>query len=372
MKNCLIILISFLFLNCSNNAKLEGFWYGKRDGNTSPLILKFENNRLINYSSVFDTLKYRTRGDKLFIKNKFNEESNVKFRLDNSELTIINSTTDTIISEFKRKESDCFFIDILNDKSLRFDLPFGNGLERKYSEINRFEPLYVTYKNDKLIANFRNKTNSVDKNFYKLLLKTVKYKSYEKYYVKISFIADKNIKIQDFELIKKQLKLANYNKIELILKNDKYDFINSFQLRLPPLLDKDLKEYGIETKEYILPPAPAKFDKNHSLLIEIGNNNIKINNVAINKIELKKKIQEKLTTDSKFNISYTFTDNAVYQDYINTLDIVYNSIIDLRKTYLKNKYNIEYYSTDYDDREKIKESKEKFRFVFFNIDNAEY
>ena len=238
--------------------------------------------------------------------------------------------------------------------------------------MTRFEPLFVTYKNDILIANFRNKTNPVDKNLYKFLLKTAKYKFDEKNHVKISLIADKNIKIQDFELIKKQLELAEYKRIELILENDKYEFIKSFQLRLPPLLDKDLKEYGIEPKEYILPPAPAKFDKNHSLLIEIGKNNIKVNNVTINKNDLKKKIQEKLTTDSEFNISYTFTDNAVYQDYINTLDIVYNSIIDLRKTYLKNKYNIDYYSTVYDDREKIKESREKFQFIFFNLDNSEH
>jgi biopolymer transport protein ExbD len=371
MKNCLIIIVSFLFLNCSNNEKLDGFWYGQKN-NTYPALIKFEKNLLIDYSATYDTLKYNYFNDKLILTNEFNEKYEVEIRLDNSELILTNPTTDSIISKFKKRKSDYLYTDIINEKSLKIDLPFGNGVEKKFGENNLHEPLFITHEKDKLVANFRNITNSIDKDFYKFLIKTGKYKFNEKNYFKISIIADKNIKIQDFELIKKQIKLANYNRIELILENDKYEYIKSFQLRLPPLLDKDLKDYGINANEYILPPAPAKFDKNHSLLIEIGKNIIKINNVTINKNNLKKIIQEKLTTDSEFNISYTFTENAVYQDYIYTLDIVYNSIIDLRKTYLKNKYNIDYSSTDYDDREKIKESKEKFRFIFFNIDNAEY
>ncbi|MDV7187947.1 hypothetical protein R3X25_11700 [Lutibacter sp. TH_r2] len=369
MKNCFIILISLLFLSCSNNEKLEGFWYGKNN-NSYPVLIKFDKNSFIDYSAKYDTLKYRYSNEKLVITNEFNEKHEVKISFENSELFFINPTTDSIIQKFKKRKSDYLFTDIINEKSLKVNLPVGNGVQRKFGEINLFEPLYITYENNNLVANFRNITIPIDKGFYKFLIKTAKYKFDEKNYFKILFLADKNIKIQDFELIKKQIKLADYNRIELILENDKYEYIKSFQLRLPPLLDKDLKEYGINSKEYILPPAPAKFDINHSLLIEIGKSSIKINNKTINKNDLKKTIQEKLTADSEFNVSYTFTENAVYQDYIYTLDIVYNSIIELRKVYLKNKYNIDYYSTIYDDREKIKESKEKFRFIFFNNDNS--
>lgn len=359
-----------MFLNCSNKEKLEGFWYGNRINNTHPLLLKFEKNKLIDYSFL-DTLKYKQIGNKLIVINEFNEKHDVKIKFDNSKLILIEPTSDTIISEYKKKELNYFIDDLINDKSLKIDLPSGNGIQREFGGTNLFEPLFVSYQNDSLIASFRNEIIPIDKEFYIFLLEKGKYDIYEKDFTQISIIADKNIKIKDFELIKKQIKLANYDRIELILKNNKYEFIKFFRLRLPPILEKDLNEYGIEPKEYILPSAPAKFDKEHTLLLEIGNNNIKINNLTINEDNLKKKIKERLITDSKFNISYSFTDNSVYQDYINTIDIVYNSIIDLRKTYIKSKYNIDYYSKDYDNIEKLNESKEKFRFTFFNIDNAE-
>ena len=370
MKNYILILISFLFINCSNTKKLEGFWYGKIKDNTYPTLLKFEKNKLIDYSN-YDTLKYKQIGDKLVVTNELNEKHEVKIKLENSKLILIEPTSDTIISEYKKKEHDYFIDDLINDKSLKIELPSGNGIQRKYGETNLFEPLFVLYQNDSLIANFKNEIIPIDKEFYKFLIEKGKYNFYEKDFIQISIIADKNIRIKDFELIKKQLKLANYNRIELILKNNKYEFIKCFRLNLPPLLEKDLNEYGIEPKEYTLPPAPAKFDKEHTLLLEIGKNNIKINNVIVNEENLKREIQERIKTDSEFNISYSFTDNSVYQDYVKALDIVYNSIIDLRKTYLKSKYNIDYYSNDYVNREKLIESKEKFRFTFFYIDNAE-
>jgi len=370
MKNCLLILISFLFINCSKNEKLEGFWYRKSKDNNYPALLKFENNKLIDYF-YNDTLKYSYFGDKLILKNEFNEKRNIKIKLDNSKLILIEPISDSIISEYKRKKLNYFINDLITDKLFKIDLPSGNGIQRMYGQTNLFEPLFISYQNGILIADFRNEKIPVDKGFYKGLIEKGKYNFYEKDFIQISIIADKNIKIKDFELIKKQLKLANYNRVELILDNNKYEFIKSFRLKLPPLLEKDLNEYGIEPKEYILPPAPAKFDEEHTLLLEIGNKDIKINNVIVNEENLKRKIQERIKTDSEFNISYSFTDNSVYQDYIKALDIVYNSIIDLRKTYLKSKYNIDYYSNDYDNRKKLIESKEKFRFSFFNIDNAE-
>jgi biopolymer transport protein ExbD len=371
MKKCFLVLISFLFINCSNNEKLEGFWYGKRKDNAHPALLKFKENKLIDYSASYDTLKYSYSGDILTLKNEFNEKHNVKFKLENSKLILISPTSDSIISEFNKKGSNYFIKDLINDKSLRIDLPSGNSIQRMYGKTNLFEPLFISYQNGIFISDFRNEKIPVDKGFYKGLIEKEKYNFYEKDFIQIAIIGDKNIRIKDFELIKKQLKLANYNRVELILDNNKYEFIKSFRLKLPPLLEKDLNEYGIEPKEYILPPAPAKLDKEHTLLIEIGNNNIKINNVIVNEENLKREIQERVKTDSEFNVSYTFTDNSVYQDYINTFDLVYNSIIELRKDYLKKKYNIDYYSNDYDNRGKLKESKEKFRFAFFNIDNAE-
>lgn len=369
----IIILTSLLFLNCSQNKKLEGFWLSVTKNSRYPILLKFENDILIDYSAFPDSLRYKYSNEKLYLTNQFSEKNNIRINLTKTELTLLNQTSDSILSQFKKKSSNYIIQDILNNKSLKIDIPLGNGIERKYQEIySSSKPLFISYHNDSLIAYYGNLKKSIKKDFYKTLKGDLTNQLTDIRRFKISIIADRNIKIKDFEIIKKQIKLAGYNSVEFILQNNNYDVIKSFQLRLPPLSNKDLKEYEINLKEYILPPAPLKFDKEDNLLIEIGRNNVKINGELISKNNLKNKIKEKLKTNLDLSISYQYTDTAVYQDYIEILDIYYNSIIDLRKTYLKNKYSIDYFSTNYEHKDKIKESKEKFRFILFSFDNSKH
>ena len=63
-----------------------------------------------------------------------NEKHSVKFRLENSKLILISPTSDSIISKFKKRKSDYLYTDFINEKSLKINLPFGNGVERKFGE----------------------------------------------------------------------------------------------------------------------------------------------------------------------------------------------------------------------------------------------
>jgi len=384
MKNYFIFLISILLVCCSKTEKLEGFWYnrGELEHGDSPKLLKFEDNKMIDFSATFDTLSYTSFRNKLFLTNKRNERSSVKFELEESKLVFINTKTDSVLYEFQKKESHHFIQDILEDKSLEVNLPSGDGIEKRYGETNLFTPLFITYKKDILTANFGNETIAVKNGFYEFLSKKLKYRFTELNFIKVHIIADKNIKIQDFEFIKEQLLLAGCPYIKLCLKNNTYEFIKSFGMRIPlpsygctPSLpgpnknyDKDDGSIRLDDIFYSgppLPPPPIR-NKENTLMLEIGKNTIHINNKAISKAELKNKIQERSLKNSELTISYSYTNTAVYQDYITTLNIVNNSIVDLRKIYLKNTYNIDYDFPAYNQKEEINESKQKFPFIFFS------
>jgi len=236
-----------------------------------------------------------------------------------------------------------------------------------------------------LTANFKNKTITVDDYFYLFLIQNY---SAEKTFTKLQLIADKNIKLKDFEFIKKQLAFANYFNIHLILQHNKYEFIKSFGIKIAtnirhdrPVLKTIPPSFSNQkiNDSYInlispppSPPAPI-IDKEHTLIIKIGKEILYINNKNISKKEFKEIIKKRALTDSFFNISYTYSNNATYQDYINTFDVFFNTIISLRKDYLKNKYNIRYNSLTNKDKEKIREVKRKFPFVFLNsTENSEH
>jgi hypothetical protein len=141
---------------------------------------------------------------------------------------------------------------------------------------------------------------------------------------------------------------------------------------LPRLSTLEVSKYDLKIEEYYNPWKPFKLDSTQCFIIDIKKSKIKLNNEVINYGSLKSKITQALEKKPDLIVLYNVSDNSEYQDYITTLDIVYNSIIKLRNEYLLKKYNIEYNELDYSNVDKIKDAKKKYPFIFLNIENAEF
>ena len=183
MKIRLLLFTFLLLVSCSNDKKLLGKWYGHQIGynQKTPILIKFQENNLIDYFSNYDTLIYKTTNHKIIIDTKTGEKNILKYKLENTELKLFDSSNDSLLFTLNKSQKDIFALDYLSDKSLEINLPKGNGVTKIFGSNYKFnEPIYLAYKNDRLVANFRGFTTIVDNNFHELLLKSTAYNFDEK------------------------------------------------------------------------------------------------------------------------------------------------------------------------------------------------
>lgn len=381
MKNIFLILLVFLLLGCTNNKELEGYWYGesKYKFDRSPTLIKFKNSTLIDFFGVtIDTVNYTRIQDIIRLQLGENEVHEFKIKLNKDKLSTFDSQSDSLIINLKKSEKDNFVFDYLNDKSLIIDLPIGRGLKKTFGhQISLNRPLYLTYKDNKLASNFLDTTVIVDSNYYKFLFSQNVPKYIEDRYLnsqKISLIADKNIKISDFNLLINQLKIVGYSRIDYFMNSDSYDKVNLLPFRLRYLTQDEFEKYNTnENPLFPVPPSTLEYlsqIKDTLLIVEVDRNIIKFNDSTFTEDEFKEFLETKISVDSKFHISYYITDNSTYQDFINFNDIVLNSYYDLRDGYLISKYGFSFrknhgiYSKENQDAQK----KYPMRFGRINLE----
>lgn len=353
MKNLILILLLSLFIGCSNNKELEGYWYGesKYEFDRSPTLIKFENSTLIDFfGPLIDTVNYTRIQDIIRLQLGENEVREFKIRLNKDKLSTFDSQSDSLIINLKKRKKDNFVFDYLNDKSLIIDLPIGRGLKKTFGhQISLNRPLYLTYKDNKLVSNFLDTTVIVDSNYYKFLFSQNVLKYIEDRYSnthKISLIADKNIKISDFNLLINQLKIVGYTKIDYFMNLDSYDKVNLLPFRLRYLTQDEFDKYNTDENP-LMPVPPSTLEylsqlKDTLLIVEVDGNIIKINDSTFMGDEFKDFLNTKISSGSNFHMSYYITDNSTYQNFINFNDIVFNSYYDLRDDYLIKKYGLSF------------------------------
>ena len=371
-----------LLFSCSNK-DLDGLWFGQFENYTGrdPVLIKFENNDYIEYFSIdSDTLKYKYFRNKIYLTNRHNEKNQFKISLENNELSLFDSKSDTLIVKLKKIKESNFVFDFLNDKSLKIELPSGKGLERTFGYSHRFNnPLYLSYKNNKLVANFFDTSISVDSNYYKFLIKKINYTGREMFEWEknnVSLIADKNITGSDLDLIKKQLSIAGYSSVDYFLKSNSYDKINFFSLRLLDLSAEEKDKFNIKKDSFNI-PLPSRIDgaialKERMLLVEINKGIIKINNKSITNDQFKNIIDSRIKSDTVVGVFYHLNNGSVYQDFININDKVINSIYNARDNYLNEKYGIKFREYHRFKNEEIRSSKIKIPLIIGQLNSDEY
>jgi len=382
MRVILLFLILFLFTFCSNE-KLDGLWYGviKDRYERNPVLIKFEKGYFIDYFSVdSDTTKYRYFGNKIYFRNFRNKKETLKISMKDHKLSIFDTKSDTLIVELKRVTKNNFVFDFLNDQTLIIDLPSGNGLKKVLGKTHRFEnPLYLTYKDGDLTANFLDSTLIVDDFYYKYLRNKTKSLemdlfNWKKY--RISLIADKKIKISDLDLLKKQLKIAGFTSIDYFLKSNFYDRLNILSLKLMELSEDDMKKYEVE-KDTLSIPLPPRIPsilslQDNLLLVEFTNGVLKINDNTFTQIDFRNLIDSRIESDTILGVFYHFDQKSNYQDFININDQVINSIYDVRDRYLIEKYGIKFREDHRFKNDEIRDSQLKFPLIMGQLDMKEY
>jgi len=383
MKIVITTLLIFLLTSCSNNKDLEGYWYGefKFNKERSPALLKFENETFIDFFSPYnDTVVYKRSGNKIYFENDSNERREFKFKINNDELSTWEPKSDSLIITLKKRKSDNFIFDFLNDKNLILNLPSGKGLKRTLGHsIQLDKPLYLAYKDDKLTVNFLDTSVTVDSKYHKFLRSKGTYSSeYESSLAvnRISLIGDKDLKISDLDLLRKQLRIAGFSKVYYYLKSESYDKVNVLYSRLRPLTEMEFIEYN--TKENSLrPPPPSIIDylpnfNGELLIVQVNGNKVKVNDTIVLENELGELIKSKILSDKKIAILYYISDNSTYQDFIRFNNVVYNTFYDARGDYLMEKYNIKFRNNFDSTSEEIIEVKRKYPLFFWQIDSLEY
>ena len=384
MRISYICFILILFLSCSNNEKLNGLWYGefKTKQGRSPALVKFQNGNFIDYfSGDYDTIKYKYFRNTFRFKNFMHEKMEYRVKLNNSEMFLFDSKTDSLIVKFNRREQNNFVFDYLNDKSLILDVPSGIGLENTFGRNRRFgSPLYLTYQNNKLVANFLDSTSHIDTTYYKFLIPKIEYSEHEFIDLKIPnvlLISDKNIKISDLNLIKKQLKISGFSNVDYFLKTQSYDKLNTFNLRLQSLSEDDYDKYYAENDPrripvpFLSPLQLALKYKENLFLIKINGSSIKLNDKVLTRDALNQRIKNKILSDKDLNILYYITDSSNYQDFISFNEVILNAYFDLRDEYLIEKYGVKfrgYRSMD----DKVREAYNAYPLILQQIDSSEY
>ncbi len=375
-------LLIFLITCCSKKKELNGYWYGefKFDKERSPALLKFENDIFIDFFSPFnDTTSYKSYGNKIYFDNGFDEKHELKIKLENNLLSTLDSNSNVIIT-LKKRKADNFVFDYLNDKTLTIDLPTGNGLENKFGHFYPFKwPLYLTIKNKSLVANFLDTTIIVDSNYYKTISnKQVFFNEYSRSANRnrISLIADKKLKVSDIDLMKKQLKILGFSKIEYLLKAQSYDKINVLTSRLGDLTEKEFNDFN--SKENPLPPPPPSFTESlHNfegklMFIKVEGSTLIVDDSIVGFDSFVELIKPKILSGKKLAIFYHISEKSTYENFIRFNEVIYNTYYDIRDDYLTEKYQKKF-RRDYNYRsEAIIDAKKKYPLIFWQLDSLEY
>lgn len=382
MRIALTFLILILFSSCSNNDELNGFWYGavKTNQERFPILMKFENGNFIDYfSGDYDTIKYRYFRNTFNFKNYMNETKKYNTSLINNELSFFDSESNSLMFKVEKIKESNFVFDFLSDKSLIIDLPTGKGLEKSF-RTHRFEnPMYLSYKNQKLTANFLDTTMIVNNRYHEFLrdrLKSLEMDLFEWEIYRVSLIADKNIKISDLDLLKKQLKIAGYTTIDYFMKSNSYDKKNIFSLKLKELTEEEITKYDVlkDTMSLVMPSIvkSALEFKGHLMLVELNNGEIKINDKTITDKEFVDLIYKKIESEEDLVVLYHLTEGSVYRDFIHINDLYINVIYDARDKYLTNKYGFNFREEDRFKGKEINESQKEIPLIINQLTEVEY
>ena len=108
-------------------------------------------------------------------------------------------------------------------------------------------------------------------------------------------------------------------------------------------------------------------------MLKVEEQSVSVNDETVSREGLKNILKEELLNNPLTQVFYCVDEDTKYQDFINVLGDVKNTIIELRSQYLQLEYNLKY--GEYYDESKsklVKESKEKYPFIFWEIDLNEY
>ena len=362
----LVLCISFLN-SCSNKKDLNGFWYGRFDTgySFSPYLINFNNDLYIN-CFIEDTFYFKKTGDIYHFSEKSGyRQFDLKLIYKGDGLSVINPKNDSLFITLKKSKLSNFFLDYLNDKQIKTDLPKGHGQMFSLGNFHFNNILYFSKLNNQLLINFNDTTTNFKHEFYKRLC-TYKSSLSEIDQAKLYFnlVADKRLLVKEINELKELLNQAQCFRLTLVLESSNYNKINCFFTKIPPLGDT----------LYTFPCCPRPDNKeilNHGLIVKSSNGNLFIENGKVTPENLKMKIKKSISLDSLSLIVYYITDSSTYQEYIDLIDIMRNSIYDLRNEYLMNKYNIRYYDLGYYDS-RYQETEDKFPLRIWEIDSIEY
>ena len=336
MNRPLIICSLFLVVlsSCQNNKKaIQGSWIEK-DNFVNPITLDIDDFYLeITLNNHKREKLYHLKDDTFYV-NGVDQiyKSIIKIERDKLEIYDIDSTAPVQIFERNTYEN---IIDYFNSKkNTAIELPqLNTGLDD--TGYNYQNTIYADRINGELVMYFNGKLHALNDTSYVVLTKT-------SLNTKCQLFIDKDIKVGELNTLKTELRKAQLYSIAYATI-DNNGVIKNIGTLLPPI-----DSIG----RVPLPPSPPTKNnyKQKDIVIQILPDSIIINEVSVNRKDLKQILMPLVKLNNMTILRVAFNKQLNYATYINHLQEIHNVYRELRNDYsMANFKTNNYLELEYDD-----------------------
>lgn len=387
MKTYLLPLLSLLIFltSCQQNKDLDGHWYGryKTEGYSFPVLVYFQGNEFYDYfmNDVYDTCTFTCKKDWFFFTPKnFGEKLDLHIEKKGNELFFFDPEADTVMFRLQKSQGLNYIHDYILDSSILFQLPDVGGNKGEVGNQNRFRNIiYLGYKNDQIVVNFRDSTLIFDDSFYIYLNNAIlEMDRHDFLHSTIYIAADKKLPVSVIKNLKKQLRLIGFHEIQYILKPNHYAELNYFKAIIRPLSEEEFKEFDtsmIQKRDRLPSPFILNLDIMEGVdriqFINRENKAIKINNIEIASDSLVDVMIAIMERDRKTMFSYYIPDTVKYEEYIDFFIYLRNTATKIRE-----KYYLKEYEKPIDENfkytEEYQEFIRKYPIYLWELDSGRY
>ncbi|TLX70671.1 hypothetical protein E9993_21945 [Labilibacter sediminis] len=341
MNRLLIIYCQFLIVlsSCQNNAeKIQGNWIEK-DNFENPTILEIEDFsfKITSNNRKHEKL-YHIQNDTFYV-NGIDKIYKSIIKLEDNELEIydIDSVTPTHIFERYIYEN---IVDYFNSKKrTSIELP-RIELSIKGTGYNYQNSLFADYINGELVLHFNGDLHELNDTSYLSLTKN-------NWKTKCQLFIDKDIKVNELNTIKTELRKAHLNSIGYATI-DSNGIIKNIGTLLPPI---------DSISDIPLPPPPPimAWSGQNNIIIQIKAESLSINEDSVKKESFIETLKNRIKSNNNAILRVFFNKQLNYETYINHLNEIHTAYFELRNEYSKATYNIdEYLELEYEEIRKVR------------------
>ncbi len=352
-KPLIILLLGLICLYACDNTNNEviGSWI-EVDNFDNPIRLDFSEFTFDVETNDRKLEKlFHIHSDTLFVEQIESIYKSI-IEIKNDTLRFFDIETDSVVQTYERTNTKNI-IEYFNLKqNVTVELPeLKKAFPSRYFYYNN--TLIADWVNNELVIFFNGKQHNLnDTSFLKIYNRDWK--------TKTRLLLDKNLNVGSLNLIKTELRKAQYNTVGYIINDSNNNWVTVSTV-LPPIDSLSGRP---------LPPPPNIAEvKYNNLIVEVNSDSLTVNGNTIKFEKINEKIKALLRQDNESVIRVYFDEKLKYELYLNYLSEFQKAYIELRNEYAFDKYNMTNYLNL--QNEEIYEVRKKYRMQIHEVTREE-